>query len=37
MSYGGSATISSFIAVGLILNVKLRRERVAEQMRLLGY
>ena len=37
MSYGGSATIASFIAVGLILNVKLRRERVAEQMRLFGY
>ena len=37
MSYGGSATLASFVAVGLILNVKLRRERVAEQMRLLGY
>jgi rod shape determining protein RodA len=37
MSYGGSATIASFVAVGLILNVKLRRERVAEQMRLFGY
>lgn len=37
LSYGGSATIASFVAVGLILNVKLRRERVAEQMRLFGY
>jgi len=37
MSYGGSATLSSFIAVGLILNVKLRRERVAEEMRYFGY
>jgi rod shape determining protein RodA len=37
LSYGGSATIASFLAIGLILNVKLRRERVAEQMRSFGY
>ncbi|MGD8717977.1 MAG: rod shape-determining protein RodA [Candidatus Zixiibacteriota bacterium] len=37
LSYGGSATIASFLAIGLILNVKLRRERVAEQLRLFGY
>jgi rod shape determining protein RodA len=37
VSYGGSATVASFVAVGLILNVKLRRERVAERTRLFGY
>ncbi len=37
VSYGGTATISSFIAIGLILNVKLRREWVAQRTRLFGY
>lgn len=37
VSYGGSATIASFLAVGLILNVKLRREREAERLRRFGY
>jgi rod shape determining protein RodA len=37
VSYGGSSAVASLLAVGLILNVKLRRERVAEQERLFGY
>ncbi len=36
MSYGGSATVMSFAAIGLIMNVKLRREAVARQLALRG-
>lgn len=34
MSYGGSSLVTSWLALGLILNVKFRRRRVAEEMRL---
>ena len=37
VSYGGTATVVSFAAVGLILNVKLRREKVAHDLKLKGY
>jgi cell division protein FtsW (lipid II flippase) len=33
MSYGGSSTLTSFIAVGLVLNVHMRRFYVSVQAR----